>query len=449
MISDDEGASGVGATDEAGAPENADAREDEPAASEAPSLRAPVGARLVAWVRGLPGRARTYVRGTPHRALEYVRGTPQRLLLPPLAEGERRRIVSIDALRGLALAGMLMVNNLPRAGTPPLWLEHVDWEGLRFADVVFPAFLFVAGVSLAFSFGGRRKQHWVWVWLHFLFRVAALVVIGLALNHFTYGEPLRIPGVLQRIGLSLLLAAPFARLKPGWIAAAGAVFLAAHTAMLFLWIPPGGIDPALRSFESLPLYVDTTVFGIEHLHWSGFDPEGLLGLVSSAGQVLLGAAVGSALHRHPREGRWLLWLGIAGAAAFIGGWALEPTLPIVKRLWTASFVLVTSGGATMLLVAFYAIADWLRGERWIAWLAPLGRNALTAYVGSAALTMWLYSVMVVGPTGATLNAVGIFSTALVTAFGPATGAIAYSAAHVLVWYAVTAALDHARVYVKL
>ena len=371
------------------------------------------------------------------------------LLLPPPAEGERRRLVSLDALRTLAIGGMLLVNNHARAGTPPEWLSHAPWEGLRFADMVFPVFLFVAGVSLAFSFAGRVKQRPVRVWVHFLFRVAALVAIGLALNHFTYGEPLRVPGVLQRIGLALLIAAPFARLKPHWIVCVGLALLVAHSAALVWITPPGGTDPALRVFEALPRWIDHTVFGVEHLHPSGFDPEGLLGVVSSAGQVLLGVALGRVLHRRPRDPRWLVYLSVASFAVFVAGWALDPYLPVVKRLWTASFVLVTSAAAALLLLALYAVGDWLRGERLIAWLAPLGRNALAAYVGASALTLWLRSLEAMGLAGETTDAIGALSAGFVGAFGPTVGAVAYSAAHVVVWYAVTSALDRSRLYLKL
>jgi predicted acyltransferase len=385
----------------------------------------------------------------PTTAGARVRSLAHLLVLPPLAEGEHRRLVSIDVLRGLALAGMLLVNNRAPVGEPPLWLSHVDWEGLRFADVVFPAFLFVAGVSLAFSFGRRAGQHPAWVWAHFVVRVAALVAIGLALNHFTYGEPLRMPGVLQRIGLALLIAAPFARLKPGWIVAAAAVLLAAHGVALARIVPPGDIDPALRAFEALPRLIDTAVFGAEHLHPSGFDPEGLLGLVSSAGQVLLGAAVGRTLHEHPRSARALVWLALAGCAAFIAGWGLDPWLPVVKKLWTPSFVLVTSGAATVALVALYALADWLKGERLVVWVAPLGRNALAAYVGAAALTLWLRGIEVASPSGKSITAISALAAGFVSAFGPAAGALAYSAAHVVVIYAAASALDRARLYIKL
>jgi len=382
----------------------------------------------------------------PGSPLGRTRQLAGRLLLPSPAAGERRRLVSLDALRALSIGGMLLVNNHARAGTPPEWLSHAPWEGLRFADMVFPAFLFVAGVSLAFSFGRRAVQHPVRVWAHFLFRVVALVGIGLALNHFTYGDPLRIPGVLQRIGLALLLAAPFARLKPGWILSVALVLLVAHSAALLWIVPPGAPDPALRSLEALPRWIDHTVFGVEHLHPSGFDPEGLLGVLSSAGQVLLGAALGRVLHERPRDGRWLVYLGVISFAVFVAGWALDAYVPVVKRLWTASFVLVTSGGTALVLLGLYAVGDWLRGERLIAWLTPLGRNALAAYVGASALTLWLH---VTGPAGEATDAIGALSAGFVAAFGPVTGAVAYSAAHVVVWYAVTSALDRSRIYLKL
>ncbi|MBN2848728.1 MAG: DUF1624 domain-containing protein [Coriobacteriia bacterium] len=382
--------------------------------------------------------------------LARVREFATRLVLPPVAEGDHRRLISVDALRGLAIGGMLLVNNRASGGETPVWLLHAEWEGLRFADMVFPAFLFVAGVSLALSFGRRTTQHPVHVWLHFVLRVAALVALGVALSYFRSSDPLRIPGVLQRIGLSLLLAAPFVRFKPGWIAGLGALLLAAHSAALLWVVPPEGVDPTLRVFEALPRSIDYAVFGAEHLHHTGFDPEGLLGLVSSAGQVLLGAAAGRAIHARPRDGRTLTWLAIAGFAAFVAGWWLDATvLPIIKRVWTPSFVLVTSGGATLVLVVFYALADWLRGERVLAWLTPLGRNALAAYVGSGALALLMRSIEVTAPAGDSMTATAALSAGFVTAFGPMWGAVVYPAAHVVLWYAVTSALDRSRVYLKL
>lgn len=373
-----------------------------------------------------------------------------RFVSPAPEEGAKVRLVSVDVLRAVAIGGMLLVNNHASGGEPPLWVQHVDWEGLRFADVVFPWFLFVAGVSMALSFDKRADQSRLLFWAHFAARVLGLLVIGLVLNHYSHRAVLRIPGVLQRIALASALAAPFVRRKLPWVLLAATAFLAVHTAILLSAQPPASIAAvATRPFEAVAYWIDVRAFGAEHLYRGGFDPEGLLGVLSSAGQVLLGVATGRVLTDHHREYRWIGGLAAAGFAAVVAGAAIDVRLPIVKKLWTAPFVLVTSGMAAMLLVALYLLSDWLAGERFVSWAAPLGRNALAVYAGSVALAIWLKSVPAGELLGKEMSAYGTLSTAFILPFGPVIGALAYSFAHVVLWYAVASAMDRARLYIKL
>lgn len=372
-----------------------------------------------------------------------------RLGAEPVRRPPSARLTSLDALRALAIAGMLLVNNMPGGGEPPGWFVHAKWDGLHAADLVFPWFLFVVGVSMAISLRRRASTRSRAVeWLHFAARVTVLFALGLGLNYLAYGLPLRVPGVLQRIALASLLATPFARMRMRWVLGAAAGALLLHSAMLFVPLPglAGGVWNAEQTFA---YWLDMTVLGVDHIHRSGVDPEGLLGVIPSAGQVLLGVAVGRVLIEHPRDRRTLLALAGAGVAAILVGWALSPWLPIVKKLWTASFVLVTSGTALLVLLALYMVADVLGGKRWVAWLVPMGRNALALYVGSRLLSIWLRD------TPAALTEVGGASIAAtlaagsLAAFGAMWGPVIYAAAHVLLWYAVAAVLDHSRIYVKL
>lgn len=366
------------------------------------------------------------------------------------ASDTRQRLVSVDVLRAVAIAGMLLVNNRSPVGEPPLWSTHVEWEGLRVADVVFPWFLFVAGVSMALSFAARSESP---PWLHrgrFALRIVLLFAIGLALTFYAYGEPLRIMGVLQRIALSLAIAAPLARKSPWWSAGAAAILLAVHSLSLAVPPPPDVLEVATRSFEAVPYWVDATLLGSHHLYRGEFEPEGLLGVISSAGQVLLGVAMGRVLVEHPRD---IVRLGALAGAALVAvalGAIVSAWLPLIKQVWTASFVLVTSGLAAIALLGLYLVADIAPGQRLVMWAAPLGRSALAAYVGSTLLSTWLRRLPAALPAEeGSASAAIVLATGFVEALGPAAGALAYAGAHVVLWYAVFAALDRSGVRIKL
>ncbi len=355
------------------------------------------------------------------------------------------RLVSVDAARAAAVLGMLLVNNRSSAGTPPIWTSHAPGEGIYFADLVFPAFLFMVGVSMALSFSRRSEQPPLRVWGHFAARVLLLVVIGIVLNYYRYGEPVRIPGVLQRIALASALAAPFARKDSFRVLAAAALMLLVHTALLLKAGGPGVVPGSFGDVDTIARLVDVRAFGVEHIYRSRFDPEGLLGVISSAGHVLLGVVLGRALVRPADWKRLCAATALAGAAV-LAGLGMSPYVPIVKDLWTASFVLVTSGGTALVVIALYLLGDVLRGARVLAWATPPGRNAIALYVGSLSLDLWLRTQHVGPDTG---SAHATLSAGFVGAFGDVWGALGYSLAHVVLWFAVAAVLDRSRIYIKL
>ena len=121
----------------------------------------------------------------------------------------KKRVVSLDIFRGLTVAAMIFVNTIPISSYTPYLLKHSAWMGLTFVDLVFPFFLFIVGVSMAYSFKHRASQSAKQLWGHFLYRVAALFAIGLFLNWMGGGLPLRIPGVLQLIALGFSFCSTF------------------------------------------------------------------------------------------------------------------------------------------------------------------------------------------------------------------------------------------------
>ncbi|HVH13775.1 MAG TPA: heparan-alpha-glucosaminide N-acetyltransferase domain-containing protein, partial [Longimicrobium sp.] len=216
---------------------------------------------------------------------------------PPRTE----RLLSLDVFRGLTVAAMLLVNN------PGTWsavydpLEHAAWHGWTPTDLIFPFFLFIVGVSMAYSLVPRleRGDAPARLFAAAAKRFAILVGLGLLLAAFPYYtldlSHLRLPGVLQRIGLAFLLASAvvlFARPRAQWIVA-GALLLGYWAAMTLVPVPGFGAGELSRD-GSLAAYVDRTVLGTNHLWASAktWDPEGLLSTLPAVATVLLGVFAG-------------------------------------------------------------------------------------------------------------------------------------------------------------
>lgn len=300
-----------------------------------------------------------------------------------------KRIISLDAARAIAVGLMIFMDHAAIGRALPDFLRHPEWHGFRLPDAVFPAFIFVAGISMAYSVS-RKKDLGFWkATPAFLQRIAVLILIGLVVNLVKYGLPLRYMGVLQRIGLALLIAWPFTRLKIRWVLVGAAVLLLLHGAIpLFAGAP--GVVPGDFSARDATIsgYIDTYVLGLEHTYGqSGFDPEGILGTLSTAAQALFGLALGKWLIRRPQDTRALVTVSIIGIVTTLAGWLLVGLIgmPLNKPLWTPTFVLVSSGIFTVVFALMYWLADIKGYERAFSWLVPLGRNALLVYVGSNVL----------------------------------------------------------------
>ena len=311
------------------------------------------------------------------------------------AKLKRSRIQSLDVLRGLAVAGMIVVNNPGDWSAVHRQLQHAYWTGLTFADLVFPAFVFTMGLALPVAVGRRRAggASTGELYRYIAIRVVVLFSLGLLLNAVTAwpnASPLRIPGVLQRIALAYLIASivvlhvrpwPERSRRPArWLVVA-AVLLIGHWALLML-VPFGG-HPAgtLTPFDNLAGFVDTHVFG-RHALAIPIDPEGLLGTLTASASAILGAVAGELIRRQPGDAMRARALASGGAVALAGGWLWSLVLPVSKPLWTGSFALVTAGITAVVLSAIYFVVDVRGARRWSLPFAWLGANALVIYVAS-------------------------------------------------------------------
>lgn len=324
------------------------------------------------------------------------------------------RLLSLDAFRGFTIAGMLLVNNPGDWGHVYQPLLHADWHGWTFTDWIFPFFVFISGMAMSMSLGRRSTlgDERLKLMLTTVRRGAVIVLIGLALNFipsFSF-ETLRWPGVLQRLGLCTMLAAPLA-VYCNWRgqAVAGVLLLALFSALM-LWLPVPGADGVVRTGALLA--GQDTASHFDRLLMDGhlwakvkvWDPEGLLTTLPAVVSQIAGLLAGHwlATKRSAAEravgffigGLFCLWAG-----EVLGAW----NMPINKNLWTPAYVLAMTGWACLVFgVCFWlldATTDVRLRERCRRLAQPLvvyGMNALFLFVASGLVAKLLGAVKIDG-----------------------------------------------------
>lgn len=365
------------------------------------------------------------------------------------------RLLALDVFRGLTIAAMIVVN------TPGTWthvfppLLHAEWHGWTPTDTIFPFFLFIVGVSMAISFERRRSQGASRreLFLHSARRGLIIFGLGLTLNLLSFvlfhREHLRIPGVLQRIGVVYLLASALFLLlgRRGVLATAAALLLGYWALMTLVPVPGYGVG-RLDKEGNLAAYVDRAVLGA-HTWKPGWDPEGPLSTIPAIATTLLGALAGewlvSPLVKHKIAG-----LVAGGGIAVALGALWGRVFPINKNLWTSSYSVFMSGLAAIFLALCLWVVD-VKG--WKAWARPfewLGRNPIAAFVASTLVTILMLAVKLPGPDGKPRS---LYATIYRTVFDrfvdPRLGSLLFSLSYLAIWLAVFGIAYRRRFFVKI
>lgn len=348
------------------------------------------------------------------------------------------RLLSLDALRGITVAAMVLVNNPGtwRAIYPPL--RHADWHGWTPTDLVFPFFLFIVGTSVPLSLRPRvAGKVDGYVLARVLRRSAVIFALGIVLNGFPWFDwaTLRVPGVLQRIALCYLAAA-LIYLATDWrgqaVAAAG--LLLGYWALMTLVPVPGYGAGDLGKAGNLAAYIDRALLGPAHLWQQAkvYDPEGLLSTLPAIATTLLGVLAGRWLARGPAPGAVVAGLAAAGVAATALGALWGLWFPINKALWTSSYALFSGGLAALALAACYWLVEARGVRRWALPFAWFGVNALALFFLST-LAAKLLIMIRVGPDATRLQA-WLFERLFAPWAAPANASLAWALAYVLVWW---------------
>jgi predicted acyltransferase len=387
---------------------------------------------------------------------------------PALAPTPVQRLLSLDVVRGITIAFMIMVNNNGGSGS---WgfMNHAKWNGLTPTDLVFPTFVFVVGASIVFAFDARlergaTRSQLAW---HTLQRAGILFLLGIVVNGFPFFalEHLRIYGVLQRIAVCYLVVGLF-YLWDRRVSSKVAVLVAALVGywVLLRWVPvpgagvPGRDIPFLDPDLNLVAWLDRHLMpGHLYENWTTHnlrDPEGLLSDIPAIGTALLGLLAGMWLRGSKTVAAKSKGLAAACVVLLASGYLWSVWFPLNKKLWTSSYVLVSAGWSLALLAAAYWAIEqrgWFRG-RGRVWIWPwlvFGSNAIVAYMVSELLPGMLDNVAI--HVGGRARSLGTFLSAPIFAHihNPRWAAFTFSISFTAVCFVPVWLLYRKKIFVKV
>jgi len=356
-----------------------------------------------------------------------------------------KRLISLDVFRGIAIAGMILVNmaGLAEQVYPPLL--HADWNSCTPADLVFPFFLFIVGVAIAFSLSSTEenkptpKVYW-----RIVRRSLILFALGLFLNGFWNYDwgTIRLMGVLQRISLAYLVAALIVLKVPrkGQWAIAILLLIGYWLAMSFIPVPSYGMGNLSRE-GNLGAYIDRLVIGTAHLYKgdnfnSQGDPEGLFSTIPAVVSLLFGYFTGDWLRQQPIKSRTSLNLVLLSLSCMVTGQLWGFWFPINKKLWTSSYVVFTTGWALLLLAACYELIEVRKQRRWGKPFEIIGLNAIFLFVASVLLIKILVKTHIGTGENAPTTYTWIFEHLFVPWAGAMNGSLLFALLTLAFWWVV-------------
>ena len=326
----------------------------------------------------------------------------------------KERLYSLDTLRGFdmfwIIGGGALIEKIVEY-TDWGWMQplanqmhHAQWEGFHFEDLIFPMFMFISGVAIPYALISKKEKGVPKndLYKKVLKRMVLLVVFGFVYNGMLESgfENLRLAGVLGQIGIAYFLTALIAintdlvKTRIYWVLG----ILAGIAAMQLLVPVPGYGAGVLTAEGSVNSWIDQR-FLPGRLYQEITDPEGLLCIVSATSVTLMGTIFGTIIRRkHFNPMKKTTIMLTVGAVMVIVALILSPVYPIIKKLWTVPFNILTAGISAILLGIFYFIIDVKQKRNWILFFQVIGLNSITIYMGKRIINFMYSSEFLMGWT---------------------------------------------------
>lgn len=368
------------------------------------------------------------------------------------------RFLSLDVFRGMALCFMIIVNT-PGSGSLPFgMLEHAPWHGFTPTDLVFPSFLFAVGNAMSFSMKKFEHMASSEVLLKIFKRSFLIFLIGYLMYWFPFfnydaqghmiGRPIshtRILGVLPRIALCFGIASLMIYyLSARTVIWSSVVFLLGYWAILLFYGTPGA---ELSMTGNAGIFLDKYIMGDLHLyHGEGipFDPEGILSTIPAIVNVIIGYFAGKFIQENGKGYESIAKLLLVGCLFVLIALFWNITLPINKKIWTSSFVMVTTGIDLIIIGALLYIIEIRKSVEWTGFFVIFGKNPLFIYI-VAGMLMEIIDLIFPGTHFYKWINVNFYQ---VIAPGPI-GSLLFALSFMLICWLVGYLLDKRKIYIRV
>jgi len=364
-------------------------------------------------------------------------------------EPTKQRLLSLDFFRGLTVAAMILVNNPGSWGHIYAPLEHAEWNGCTPTDLIFPFFLWIVGVSIAFAMSSGKADPSAHkkIILKAIKRGLTLYFLGFFLAIFSklINNPahalqtVRLLGVLQRIGIVFIISSIiFLKASPKTILKTLIAILIVYWALM-TFIPVPGVGFAnLEKETNLAAWIDRGILTTAHT-WSQsvtWDPEGVLSTLPAVGTCLFGILAGIWIRRKDIDNPTkVAWLFAAGTLSIMAGLIWDLQFPINKALWTSSYVLYAGGLASVGFSLCYWLIDIQGYKRFTKPFVVYGVNAITVFFLAGLMPRLLNMIKITGTDGSKNGVLEyLYSTFYSPHFSPINASLAWAISYVLAFY---------------
>lgn len=363
------------------------------------------------------------------------------------------RLVSLDAFRGITIAGMILVNN-PGSWShvyPPLL--HAEWHGWTPTDLIFPFFLFIVGVAITFSFEKQLASHdQKYVYLKIFRRTLIILALGWFLSLFPFFNfaKLRIPGVLPRIAvvycITSIITLNTSIKAQAWITAS---LLLLYWGLMKLVPVPGYGAGDLSVEGNLAAYIDNMLLH-GHMWKKTWDPEGLLSTIPAIATALTGVLTGHLLKSGKTKEEITGWMFVIGWIAIVVGLFWHIVFPINKSLWTSSYVIFTSGAALQFLGFCYFLIDVRGVKKWAKPAIIYGMNAITVFVLSGLVAKTMIYTKLTQADGSEISVwTWVYENLFASWASPINASLAFAVTNILFWLGMMTILYRKRIFIKI